>query len=91
MIHQFLFHQRRSDQKTVDLGSDLITGQSEVKLVDPSFRPSAHALFSGRGRQKSQSCRLGQPEMLFKLAIVELFKGILVITEVPWSVVLGQI
>ena len=46
----------------VDLGSDLIAGQSEVKLVDPSFRPSAHALFSGRGRQKSQNCRLGQLE-----------------------------
>jgi len=42
-------------------------------------------------RQKSQSCRLGQPEMLYELAIVELFKGILVITEVLCSVVLGQI
>jgi len=42
-------------------------------------------------RQKSQSCRFGQPETLYELAIVELFKGILAITEVPWSVVLGQI
>jgi len=39
-------------------------------------------------RQKSQSCRLGQPETLYGLAIIELFKGILPITEVPWSVVL---
>ena len=30
-------------------------------------------------------------ETLYELAIVELFKGILVITEMPWSVVLGQI
>ena len=30
-------------------------------------------------------------ETLYELAIVELFKGILSITEVPWSVVLGQI
>ena len=42
-------------------------------------------------RQNSQSCRFGQPETLYELAIVELFKGILAITEVPWSVVLGQI
>jgi len=91
LIHQFLFHQRRSDIIAVDLGSDLIAGQSEVKLVDPSFRPSAHVLFSGRGHQKSQSCHLGQSETLYKLAIIELFKGILAITEVPWSVVLGQI
>jgi len=48
-----------------------------------------HALFSGRGRQKSQSCRLGQPETLYELATVELFKGILAITEMLWSVVLG--
>ena len=34
---------------------------------------------------------IGQPETLYELAIVELFKGILSITEVPWSVVLGQI
>ena len=30
-------------------------------------------------------------QTLYELAIVELFKGILVITEMPWSVVLGQI
>jgi len=29
-------------------------------------------------------------QMLYELAIVELFKGILVITEMPRSVVLGQ-
>ena len=121
MIHQFFFTNADQIKIAVDLGSDLIAGQSEVKLVDPSFRPSAHALFSGRGRhhkqtcrreregwfvgrifltgkkimldirQKSQSCRFGQPETLYELAIVELFKGILAITEVPWSVVLGQI
>jgi len=39
----------------VDLEADLITGQSEVKLVDLSFRPSAHALFSGRGRHNEQT------------------------------------
>jgi len=31
----------------VDLGSDLIAGQSKVKLVDPSFRPSVHACSMG--------------------------------------------
>ena len=49
-------------------GSDSIAGQSEVTLVDPSFRPSAHVLFNECGRQKSQSCRFGQLETLFKLA-----------------------
>jgi len=59
----------------VDLGSDLIAGQSEVKLVDPSFRLSVHVLFSGCGYQKSQSCRLGQLETLYKLASSNFSKG----------------
>jgi len=33
-----------------------------------------HALFSGRGRQKSQSCRRGQPETLYELGHRQTFQ-----------------
>jgi len=45
------------EERAVDVGSDLIAVQSEVKLVDPSFRPSGHALFSGHGHHHKQTCR----------------------------------